>query len=332
MDNDWKEKHGEVINGFLDYLNKQSNQFILKGGTALMACYGLSRFSEDIDLDSTNKNQFFKIVDTFCKKNDYEYRIAKDTDTTKRAYIHYKDCEKPLKVELSLRNKFIDESTKCTRNGITVYNIDTLASLKTAAYAGRDKIRDLYDVVFICNNYWNELSPSTKILMQATVGFKGLEQLDYVISTQHDDLIDNDKLANDFLDVYDKLGLINEDKENVVSLEGLDESDYSQTLEYILSRKTNKSTLPGEYVCYIQEKTNLNTQPLELLKIEETFIKDKLNEGQKPCDIDKTLSKFSPLKSAKLFTIKELDKIKNSLPKTQSNNTKANSKSFVRTR
>lgn len=317
MNKGCNEKHGKVINKFLNYLNEQSNQFILKGGTALMTCYGLNRFSEDIDLDSTNKNQFFKIVDTFCKKNNCEYRIAKDTDTTKRANIHYKDCEKPLKVELSLRNKFIDESTICTRNGITVYNIDTLASLKTAAYAGRDKIRDLYDVVFICNNYWDELSTSTKMLMQATVGFKGLEQLDYVISTQHDDLIDNDKLANDFLDVYDKLGLINEAKEDVATINNLDESDYNQTLDYILSRKTDKSTLAGEYVCYIQEKVKPNIQPLELLKIEETFIKNKLGEGKTPNDIDKTLSKFSPLKSAKIFTLKELNTINEALVRTQ---------------
>ena len=43
--------HKKVIIDFLNYLNSQTDQFILKGGTALMLCYGLNRFSEDIDLD-----------------------------------------------------------------------------------------------------------------------------------------------------------------------------------------------------------------------------------------------------------------------------------------
>jgi predicted nucleotidyltransferase component of viral defense system len=36
---------------YLLLLNKRTDQFILKGGTALARCYGLDRFSEDIDLD-----------------------------------------------------------------------------------------------------------------------------------------------------------------------------------------------------------------------------------------------------------------------------------------
>lgn len=45
-------------------------------------CYNLDRFSEDIDLDSTNKN-IKKYIDNFCKKNNFQYNIAKDTDTVK---------------------------------------------------------------------------------------------------------------------------------------------------------------------------------------------------------------------------------------------------------
>jgi len=49
---DWRNKHKYVIEDFLQYLNKQTSDYVLKGGTALMECYGLSRMSEDIDTDS----------------------------------------------------------------------------------------------------------------------------------------------------------------------------------------------------------------------------------------------------------------------------------------
>ena len=46
----WQQDHKEVIHQFLKQMNTVSSSFILKGGTALMECYGLDRFSEDIDI------------------------------------------------------------------------------------------------------------------------------------------------------------------------------------------------------------------------------------------------------------------------------------------
>ena len=51
----WQIEHKKVILDVLRALNKETDAFILKGGTALMTCYKLDRFSEDIDLDSTHK-------------------------------------------------------------------------------------------------------------------------------------------------------------------------------------------------------------------------------------------------------------------------------------
>lgn len=55
---DWREQHGVVISLFLKYLNSQTDDFVLKGGTALMTCYKLDRFSEDIDLDGKARRRF----------------------------------------------------------------------------------------------------------------------------------------------------------------------------------------------------------------------------------------------------------------------------------
>lgn len=84
----WREKHYKVISDFLSYLNKKTDDYILKGGTSLLACYNLDRFSEDIDLDGKSNRNIKKIVDEFCKISDYTYRIAKDTDTVKRFMIN----------------------------------------------------------------------------------------------------------------------------------------------------------------------------------------------------------------------------------------------------
>lgn len=92
--------------------------------------------------------------------------------------------------------------------------------MKTNAYSGRDKIRDLYDVSFICNNYYDELSEQARSMLRNAIEYKGVEQFDYIVQEQHDTLIDEDKLAEDFLNMYEKLGLLydNEEKEIVESI------------------------------------------------------------------------------------------------------------------
>ena len=211
--NNWRDEHYKVISEFLKYLNDKTDEFILKGGTSLLACYNLDRFSEDIDLDARSNKNIKKIIDDFCKQYKYTYRIAKDTDTVKRFMINYENLEKPLKIEISYRRKDIKDEEITKINGIVVYKINEICLMKASAYSGRDKIRDLYDVCFICNNYWDELSDDVKSFIRIAVEYKGIEQFEFIIKDQKDELIDNTKLEEDFLKMYDKLGILAPDEE-----------------------------------------------------------------------------------------------------------------------
>jgi predicted nucleotidyltransferase component of viral defense system len=211
----WQDKHERVIFSFLSHLNENSDGFVLKGGTALLACYGLKRFSEVVDLDGTSDN-IKDVVESFCEKNGYSYRVAKDTETVKRYMIHYGNDDegsKPLKVETSYRKKEIAAEETAKINGILTYNIDTLCMMKSNAYVNRDKIRDLYDLSFICNNHFDKLSPHTISVLRNAIEYKGIDQFDYVIKEQNDPLINSDKLMDDFLSMYDRLGLLYNEKE-----------------------------------------------------------------------------------------------------------------------
>jgi predicted nucleotidyltransferase component of viral defense system len=206
----WQPQHKEVIRDFLSYLNKyfnaKSDDYIVKGGTALMMCYKLDRFSEDIDLDGARPG-ITDIVRDYCKLRGYDSRIAKDTDTVKRALVHYGNEAHPLKIETSYRKRHIPENEVTRINNISVYKIDVLCAQKLAAFAGRDKLRDLYDLAYICDTYWDELGHSVQTLVAETVSMKGLEQFDYLISTQKDELIDENKLAEAYLRLFEKANL-----------------------------------------------------------------------------------------------------------------------------
>lgn len=192
---------------FLVFLNRHSSQYVLKGGTALMFAYGLNRFSEDIDLDSTNKTRIKELVESYSKYYKTPINIKKDTDTVFRVMLKYNEKKDPLKVEVSFRKTYIPEDSYKKINGITVYNIDHLANMKAMAYLDRNRLRDLFDVTFIVNKYYEQLSSLARSGLISAFQHKGLEHFDYITSQQSDPLIDPKVLENSFLNAYDKLGL-----------------------------------------------------------------------------------------------------------------------------
>lgn len=218
---DWRTEHGKVIDDFLTLLNSEKEQYVLKGGTALAKCYNLDRFSEDIDLDGKG-HSFIKICQDFADRYGYGCREAKNTDTVKRCMIHYGGV-KPLKIEMSARRKTIAPDEVVSINGIRTYTIDVMAMMKANAYQQRDKIRDLYDVSFIINHYYEELSASAKFALQNALQYKGIEHFDYIVSNQADELIDSNALAENFLNALDKVGLILEKDERETMNEEIQE-------------------------------------------------------------------------------------------------------------
>ncbi len=136
-------------------------------------------------------------------------RVAKDTTTVKRCLIDYGGI-KPLKIEVSYRRKEIPDEEITVINTIRVYKTDTLASMKSYAYQGRDKLRALYDLAFICDHFYDQLSLTTKFGIQTALSYKGLEQLDYLLATQNDPLIHGPTLTDKFLKMYEKMGLLSD--------------------------------------------------------------------------------------------------------------------------
>ena len=206
-------RHVEIMRNFLTELNKETDTFILKGGTGLLLSYGLNRFSEDIDLDGAKK-RLKGFVEHYCRNHGFSFRIAKDTPTIERFMLAYEPTlHKPLKIEISYRSRSISANTHHRVNGIEVYTIERICQLKTGAYQGRDKIRDLYDICFICDRYFEELSESTKEQLKDALTYKGFDYFDYVTSTQDDALIDKDALAGLYLKMFEKLDLFYSEEE-----------------------------------------------------------------------------------------------------------------------
>ena len=203
----WQIERLEVLKKIL---NKIGDNYVLKGGTALLLYYGLDRFSEDIDLDafSDNMNIYNKI-----KENNWEINVKKNTDTVYRIMLDYgaknDNGSYPLKIEISSRNKNLLNSKilkYSNINGVNVYNLDEILKMKLVAFGNRDKIRDFYDLSFFLEKEPNCFSNEMLKDLKAKMEYKDLDDLAFLLNKEfeknHLKNIDGEKLV---LETYNKV-------------------------------------------------------------------------------------------------------------------------------
>jgi predicted nucleotidyltransferase component of viral defense system len=154
-------EHVEVMTEICHFFNGKKMPMVLKGGTALKLCYGLNRFSEDLDFDCAKSlNLESSILAVFAqlgKTKQYlrnpEITVTKDTNTVKRYRIVYAD-DINLKLETSLRGTPNDNDL-INLNGILTYKIEKLIQQKLRALHGRTAARDLHDIVYLYDNFYD---------------------------------------------------------------------------------------------------------------------------------------------------------------------------------
>ncbi|MDR1234548.1 MAG: nucleotidyl transferase AbiEii/AbiGii toxin family protein [Mycoplasmataceae bacterium] len=193
------------MNEFLNFLFKNTNRFVFKGGSCLYKFYDLDRFSEDLDFDS-EKGNIANIVKKFCQIHHLPSPSErKDTNKGQKFFINYGVIGRTLKIETSLRNKSINKENIKKEGIFYFYDINVIAMQKADAFRNRDKIRDLYDLCFIANKYYEKLIPEVQDELKQVLMAKGIQQYDYVVKEQTDQFIDIDKLQDMILQAFTKL-------------------------------------------------------------------------------------------------------------------------------
>lgn len=199
---DYQNQRIEIIKQILPNLKN----CVLKDGTSLLIYYGLDRYSEDIDLDSLSCNpNILESLIPVISKNNWNYRVAKDTDTVFRIMIDYRGVSQkgnyPLKLEVSSgNNSLLKKGFLKYKNidGVNVYSIDELVKMKCNTFSQRDKIRDLYDIGFLLKKYPEYFSLDNLKTVYENINYKGLD----VLAIQLDGEIRENLLTDIDSDIY----------------------------------------------------------------------------------------------------------------------------------
>lgn len=164
---------------------------VLKGGTALLLCYGLDRFSEDLDFDAPKKLNLESRLERALSAQVQSFQIdrTKDTETVLRYRIVYlvPEAEGRLKVEISFRDA-IDPAHVVERSGIRTYAPANLIRQKTNALLNRTTARDLYDLYFLVTRFRGEFSAEVIGELQAAFGDVNQMEARFRPAFEEDDL------------------------------------------------------------------------------------------------------------------------------------------------
>ncbi|WP_233119242.1 nucleotidyl transferase AbiEii/AbiGii toxin family protein [Aggregatibacter actinomycetemcomitans] len=184
--------------------NLTDTPLVLKGGTALYLGYGLNRFSEDLDFDSSKKLNLLNKIKASAPHGIVidDINVKKDTDTVSRYIVNYHirdtGVKDALKMEISYRTPASDDQIT-VKDGIRFSSVERIIDNKLhAAYYGdntRTKGRDLFDLHFLAKQYPEAFTP------ELAERLKGFAQDPDKLVSLYSQNIQADPLLNKIMDV-----------------------------------------------------------------------------------------------------------------------------------
>ncbi len=179
------------------YSQSGSENYSFIGGTAIRICYGGSRFSEDLDFDTTSLESFDELMSATVKDMTSKGFILESRFVHKGAYhcyLKFPDVLKSfgisgyeeekllIKVDATATDKLYTSNNIVNKYGIfqtiKVAPASTILSKKLITIPGRKrpKGRDLYDVTYL----WGMTEPDQDYL-QHTADISLKDQLKHIV-------------------------------------------------------------------------------------------------------------------------------------------------------
>ena len=190
---------------------------IFGGGTMLRLCYGLKRYSVDLDFWTYRVDRidqfFINLKDSL--KTDYDLTDAQNKYYTLLFEIKKAPYPRKLKIEIRKENKESDFRETIAYSPysnqqvlLKSFTLEQMMKNKISAFLDRKEIRDVFDIEFLTRKGVN-ISANYEELQKIKEIIKGFEKRDYYVTL-------GSLLADDIREYYKKdnftylLGIIGE--------------------------------------------------------------------------------------------------------------------------
>lgn len=175
----------------LDRLNSGRflDALVFTGGTMLRLCYGLNRYSLDLDFwlyKAIETNSFYKKLEDYLARN-YMMQDAENKYHTMLFELKSKAYPSKLKIEIrkNIQNAKTELSIAYSRYSniqvmLRTLSLDELLKTKIKAFLDRQEIRDVFDIEFLLKK-GIALQAQKEELAELLKGIKTLKRSDYTV-------------------------------------------------------------------------------------------------------------------------------------------------------
>ena len=175
----------------LETLNssKLLDNLVLGGGTMLRLCYGLNRFSVDLDFWVVKKISFDGLFKKFKNCFKEKYTITDSANKFYTLLFELKSKDYPRSIKIEIRKEKKDISTEQTIAYSRYSNIQVLLkavslkdmmTAKIDAFLNRKEIRDIFDMEFLIKKGIEPDAPRNR-LQKVLKGIDSLKRSDYTV-------------------------------------------------------------------------------------------------------------------------------------------------------
>jgi predicted nucleotidyltransferase component of viral defense system len=175
----------------LDKLNsgKFLSSLALGGGTMLRLCFGLNRFSVDLDfwvVKGLNRKELFDSLKAYLGRS-YAVTDAADKFYTLLFELRSKDYPRSLKIEIRKETKKVKTEQAIAYSKFSniqvllkVIPLKEMMKAKIGAFVDRKEIRDLFDLEFLLKK-GIALDETKEALQKVLSGIDSLSKRDYTV-------------------------------------------------------------------------------------------------------------------------------------------------------
>jgi predicted nucleotidyltransferase component of viral defense system len=165
------------------------DNLIFTGGTMLRLCYGLNRFSVDLDFwlyKKIDTEKYFNQLKELLSKF-YSVRDAENKFHTMLFEVKSKDYPRSLKIEIRKKNEKVKTEFAIaysqysnTQVMVRTLSLQEMMSSKIETFLSRREIRDVFDIEFLLKK-GIELRASKEELKRLLDGVNSLSKKDYSV-------------------------------------------------------------------------------------------------------------------------------------------------------
>ena len=173
---------------FLYCLNRNSDDYVLVGDSALYYCYGLDRHVDEVEIYCRHGIDLTKLTDCIVghiKQNYFILDVTHQSFSKCTLELRNKNIDRVLKLKLTYRSEDLNHSYNlAVVDGLLTCDINALLFVKINSFVYTLNVSDFLDILYLYYKHKDSLTSYTIPHLKTTLSYYNIDCIKYLFSAQ----------------------------------------------------------------------------------------------------------------------------------------------------